>query len=91
MSETLIMPNGWKSVPHPPSLFRRFEFAAYAETREFLDQLALLSEEMNLFPDLGFGKTYVNVTLRADDGGAPGQPELDYATRAAALATASLT
>ena len=90
MAETLTMPPGWKLVAHPPSLFRRYEFASYAETREFLDGLTLLSEETLLFPDLGFGKTYVNVTLRAD-GGAPSPADLDYAARAAALAEASLS
>lgn len=90
MSCTLDMPPGWKIVANPPSLFRRYEFGSYAETREFLDGLALLSEETGLFPDLGFAKTYVNITLRNPAGGAPGEAELAYARRAATLADADL-
>jgi len=88
MTETLTVPPGWKLVAHPPSLFRRYEFGSYPETREFLDALALLSEETSLFPDLGFGKTYVNATLRAADGGVPTDADLDYAARAEMLAKA---
>jgi 4a-hydroxytetrahydrobiopterin dehydratase len=57
MSETLPLPTGWKPVSHPPSLFCRYEFESYVRTREFLDGLMLLSEDTQLFPDLGFGKT----------------------------------
>ena len=45
---------------------RRFEFENYAVTSAFLDQLAKISAETGLFPDLGFATTYVNVTIPAD-------------------------
>ena len=86
MSETLPLPTGWKPVAHPPSLFCRYEFESYAGTREFLDALMLLSEETQLFPDLGFGKTHVNVTIHARDGKMPGAEEVAFAERAARLA-----
>lgn len=60
-------PEHWKTVGKTRSITRRFEFENYAATRGFLDQLAALSEETGLYPDLGFAKTYVNVTLPADD------------------------
>jgi len=56
-------PEGWTEVERPPSLYRRFEFAAYSETRVFLDRLAGLSKETGLYPDLSFSRTYVNVTV----------------------------
>ena len=59
-------PDGWTEVERPSSLHRRFEFAAYAETRAFLDRLAGLSKETGLYPDLSFGRTYVNVTVYGD-------------------------
>ncbi len=90
MSETLLLPAGWKTVSHPPSLFCRYEFASYGETREFLDGLMLLSEETQLFPDLGFGKTHVNVTIHGENGSAPGPAEIAFATRTACLATAGI-
>ncbi len=88
MSGTLRLPNGWKPVSSPPSLFCRYEFANYAETREFLDRLTLLSEETRLYPDLGFGKTHVNVTIHGSDGQMPGPAEVEFAARAACLAVA---
>jgi len=82
------LPEGWTSVARPPSLFRRFQFESYAHTRAFLDRLAALSEQTGCYPDLGFGTTYVNVTLHAAEGGAPSAELLDFAARAAALAAA---
>jgi pterin-4a-carbinolamine dehydratase len=86
MSASLPLPEGWKSVEHPPSLFRRFQFASYRETRAFLDRLAALSEETGLYPDLGFGPTHANVTVYGPNGGPPGMEAVDFAARAAALA-----
>jgi len=82
MSSASAPPEGWTAVARPPSLFRRFEFPSYAQTRAFLDRLAGLSEETGLYPDLCFGPRHVNVTiptgaLEARDG--------EFARRAAAL------
>jgi pterin-4a-carbinolamine dehydratase len=86
MHDSLPPPEGWESVQHPPSLFRRFEFPAYRDTRGFLDRLAGLSKETGLYPDLGFGPTHVNVTIYGADGNVPGNREVEFASRAAALA-----
>jgi 4a-hydroxytetrahydrobiopterin dehydratase len=81
----LPLPEGWRLVERPPSLFRRFEFASYRDTRAFLDRLAGLSEQVGLYPDLGFGNTHVNVTVHAKDGHLPGADEVDFATSTTAL------
>ncbi len=47
-------------------LERRFEFDNYELTRDFLDQLGNLCEQAKRFPDISFGKKYVNLTLRPD-------------------------
>jgi 4a-hydroxytetrahydrobiopterin dehydratase len=60
-------PEGWTEVERPPSLYRRFEFPAYSETRAFLDRLAGLSKDTGLYPDLSFSRTYVNVTVHGSD------------------------
>lgn len=63
------LPDGWEARGSPPTLFRRFGFERYAETRAFLDALAALSEETGVHPqNISFGPTYVNVTLEAADG-----------------------
>jgi len=90
MSQTLELPDGWKPVSNPPSLFRRFEFASYAETREFLDRLSVLSEEMRLFPDLGFAKTFVNVTIQGTAGEMPAAAAIEFASRASSLAVTEM-
>jgi len=62
------MPEGWEASGKPPTLFRRFTFGNYADTRKFLDALAALSEETGTHPqNINFGTTYVNITLEAAD------------------------
>lgn len=73
-------PEGWTAVERPPSLYRRFEFPAYAETRAFLDRLAALSNDTGLYPDLSFSRTYVNVTVHGPDAGV-GAEERTFAAR----------
>ena len=68
MCSASSLPEGWKSVPAPPSLFRRFQFDSYRDTRAFLERLAALSEQTGLYPDLGFGTTHVNVTVYGKGG-----------------------
>ena len=59
--------NKWKLKNRPVCLERRFEFKTYEETRNFLDRLGEFSEKVNRFPDISFGKTYVNITLRPEE------------------------
>ena len=82
---------GWTEVERPPSLYRRFEFPAYSETRAFLDRLAGLSKETGLFPDLSFTRTHVTVTVYSPDGTAVGAETRTFAARVEALATVEAT
>ena len=36
--------------------------------RDFLDRAAELSEREGLYPDMGFGRDYVNITIHASEG-----------------------
>ncbi|MHB8167731.1 MAG: 4a-hydroxytetrahydrobiopterin dehydratase [Sulfuricella sp.] len=58
-------PNAAPSAPQErlPTLSRRFDFGSYAETRQFLDQLADLSKREDYYPNVSFGKTYANVSI----------------------------
>jgi len=58
--------NKWQEKVRPLRLERRFEFANYSLTRDFLDRLGDLCEKRNRFPDISFGKTYVNLTLQPE-------------------------
>tara|TARA_B100000700_G_C14516393_1_gene611060 strand:+ start:310 stop:564 length:255 start_codon:yes stop_codon:yes gene_type:complete len=59
--------NKWKQKTRPFCLEKRFEFDSYEGTRDFLDLLGNYSEEKDRFPDISFGKTYVNITIRPED------------------------
>ena len=54
----------WKKKKRPVCLEKRFEFENYEKTRDFLDRLGEFSEKSKRFPDISFGKTYVNITVR---------------------------
>ena len=54
----------WKARTRPLRLARRFEFSSYELTRDFLDKLGELCEKRKRFPDISFGKTYVNITMQ---------------------------
>lgn len=76
------LPEGWETRDQPPTLFRRFAFGSYADTRAFLDALAALSEETGIHPqNINFGSTYVNITLEAEDGVALTEAEHALAAR----------
>ncbi|MQX37367.1 4a-hydroxytetrahydrobiopterin dehydratase [Roseospira navarrensis] len=89
MSETDTgTPAAWTEQTRPPGLFRRFDFHSYAETRTFLDRAAGLSETAGLHPDISFGRTYANVTVRPLDesAGGIGAAERRFAVGLSALA-----
>jgi 4a-hydroxytetrahydrobiopterin dehydratase len=63
-------------------LERRIEFEDYANNRAFLDRLNDFCEQQGRYPDISFGRTYVNITLRAEGDAAP-IGEADHAFAAA--------
>ena len=58
---------GWRQKNRPECLEKRFEFESYEETRDFLDALGTFSKKVNRFPDISFGKTYANITIRPSE------------------------
>ena len=79
-------PEGWEARGNPPTLFRRFSFERYSQTRDFLDAVAALSEESGLHPhNINFASTYVNITLESGENGELGDAELGLAKRINAL------
>jgi pterin-4a-carbinolamine dehydratase len=60
------MQQQWQERNRPQRLERRYEFGSYDELRDFLDRAADLSEQQGLYPDMGFGRDYVNITIHAD-------------------------
>lgn len=62
------MSDQWQERKRPVRLERRYEFQDYSTLRDFLDRAAELSEEVGLYPDMGFGRDYVNTTIHLDEG-----------------------
>ncbi len=62
------MVHQWQERTRPVRLERRYEFANYSSLRDFLDSAAEISEREGLFPDMGFGRDYVNITIHPDEG-----------------------
>ena len=58
---------GWRQKNRPECLEKRFEFASYEKNRDFLDALGDFCENLNRFPDISFGKTYANITIRPSE------------------------
>lgn len=67
----MAVAHAWTARQRPARLERRIEFPSYEVTRDFLDRAAELSERDGIYPDIGFGRTYVNLTLHADDPNGP--------------------
>lgn len=83
------MDQPWTPRPKPEQadrLERRIEFADYQATRTFLERLNDLSEAQQRFPDISFGRTYVNITVRPErDDGSLGDGETAFAAAIDAL------
>lgn len=71
------MSDKWQERNRPPRLERRYQFENYDKLREFLDRAADLSEREDYYPDMGFGKDYVNITIHVEEE----QDELSKAQR----------
>ncbi len=79
------MDQPWTRRSRPERLERRIEFADYEGTRAFLERLNDLSERQGFYPDISFGRTYVNLTLRPgqEGDGSGGLEEKDHLFAAA--------
>ena len=83
MPESITETGGhpWRERARPLRLERRVEFSDYEALRAFLDEVAALSEARQIYPNLSFGRTYVNFTLFAEEGSDQVGPELDAFAR----------
>lgn len=75
----------WKVQQRPALLTRRFDFSSYDQTRQFLDDLTVLSERAGYFPDLNFGKTHASVSV-ASGGDSLGAREYEFAAQVDVIA-----
>lgn len=84
------MSHQWQERNRPLRLERRYEFQDYSALRDFLDRAADLSEQEGFYPDMGFGRDYVNITIHVDEGeNALGENQHRFAQQLDTLAEAS--
>lgn len=70
----------WSQRQRPPRLERRLDFTDYPQVRDFLERLERLCEQRQRYPDLSFGRTYVNLTIYPEqDATNMGSAEADFA------------
>ncbi|HBP52829.1 MAG TPA: pterin-4-alpha-carbinolamine dehydratase [Synechococcus sp. UBA8638] len=70
----------WSRRQRPPRLERRLGFADYPQVRDFLERLERLCEQRQRYPDLSFGRTYVNLTIYPNqDAANVGSAEEEFA------------
>ena len=62
------MKTEWTERNRPNRLEKQYQFPDYETLRDFLDRAADLSEKEDLYPDMGFGRDYVNITIHAEEG-----------------------
>lgn len=61
------MSSEWKERKRPNRLEKQYQFEDYEALRDFLDRAAEISEKQEYYPDMGFGRDYVNVTIHAPE------------------------
>ena len=80
------MKNEWNERNRPNRLERQYQFDSYDDLRDFLDRAAELSENNEYYPDMGFGRDYVNVTIHApEDGDTVTEQQREFAAQLDAL------
>jgi len=72
------MDQPWTQRSRPDRFERRVEFDDYEATRVFLERLNDLSDRLDKFPDISFGRTYVNLTVRPEEGQVFGEAEQSF-------------
>lgn len=60
------MSHRWNERARPLRLERRVEFPTYDATRGFLERVGETCQRAGVFPDISFGRTYVNLTLHGE-------------------------
>ena len=58
----------WKERKRPTRLVRRYTFVDYETLRNFLERASQISEALGYYPDMAFGRDYLNITIAPDEG-----------------------
>ena len=75
----------WKESKNASSLEAKFVFDGYEILRDFLDEVAQLTEDMGVHPNISFGRDYASLIIYAQNGTLSDQ-ERDVAAKILELA-----
>ena len=53
----------WKERESPLRIEKRFEFEKYSKISKFMEKIDQLCKEMNIYPNISFGKNFVSLTI----------------------------
>ncbi len=79
------VPEGWELIDAP--LMAEYEFEDFALAKQFVDTIAVLSEQENHHPELHFGWGYVVVELFTHSSESVTQKDYDLAQKISELST----
>ena len=57
----------WNKRESPWRLEKRFEFEQYSKISKFMGKIEKLSKEMDIYPNISFGKNFVSLSIFLDN------------------------
>ena len=58
----------WKESKNASSLEAKFVFEGYETLRDFLDEVAQVTEDMGVHPNISFGRDFASLIIYAQNG-----------------------
>ena len=57
----------WNERESPLRIEKRFEFEEYSKISKFMGKIEKLCREMDIYPNISFGKNFVSITMFLDN------------------------
>ena len=57
----------WNKRESPLRLEKRFEFKEYSKISKFMEKIEKLCKEMDIYPNISFGKNFVSLSIFLDN------------------------
>ena len=79
------IPHGWTLAESGKSISRRWKFANFVESLDFINRLGELAETANHHPDIAFGWGYAEITFTTHDSDSLSVNDITMAEKTNAL------
>ena len=57
----------WNERESPLRIEKRFEFEQYSKISKFMEKIEKLCKEMDIYPNISFGKNFVSLSIFSDN------------------------